>query len=450
MRKNDIVEIDITSYTHEGLGVGRVDGYVLFVPQAACGDRLKCLVVKTLSSHGYAKILEILTPSPDRKAPDCKVFEHCGGCCFRHISYEAELEAKRIFAASELRKGLGRDVPCKPCVPSPYVLQYRNKALIPFGQAGYGFYKPRSHDIVLCEHCPIQSKEASFAASVLQSHIRKFGISAYDELSHTGLVRGIFVRTARATGQVMVVVIINGNKIPHCEELTVSLKAGLQGLASVQICKNKKRTNVPLDGEFEVLYGSRYIEDVLAKNRYRISAQSFYQINSAQCEALYEAAMQLAGLSGEERVLDLYCGIGTIGLTLAKNALEVVGVEIVPDAIEDAQYAVDINGIKNATFITADAASAAKQLAAAGFAADVVILDPPRKGCEAQLLGTVAEMSPEKIVYISCNPPTLARDARLLEEFGYKITGSAAPFDMFAGTSHVETVVLLSKAACTV
>jgi len=444
MKKNDIVNIDITGYTHEGMGVGRVDGFVLFVPQAAVGDRLSCRVVKVLASHGYARIEEALTPSPDRVLPACPVYERCGGCCYRHISYESELLAKQQQVASALRKGLGREIPCAPCVPSPDVCHYRNKALIPFGPKGYGFYRPHSHDIIPTENCPIQSEAAGTAAKVLWEHMQKFAVPAYDEASHEGLVRGLFVRTARVTGQIMAVVIINGSQIPLQNELTAALRAALPGLVSLQVCINRQRTNVLLDGRMKVMWGEPYIEDVLSGNRYRISPRSFYQINSAQCEQLYAAAGLLAGLTGQERVLDLYCGIGTIGLTLAHKSLEVVGVEVVEDAVKDARDAAAANGIENARFISADAAEAARQLAEEGFIPDVVFLDPPRKGCDEALLKTVAGMSPQKVVYVSCNPATLARDAALLEGLGYTLTGEALPFDMFPRTAHVETCVLLS------
>ncbi len=256
MQKNDIVDIDITGYTHEGLGVGRVDGFVLFVPQAAAGDRLSCRVIKLLASHGYAKAIEVLIPSSDRIKPDCAVFERCGGCSYRHIFYEAELTAKRLQVAAALRKALGREIPCAPCVPSPDILRYRNKALIPFGPTGFGFYRPHSHDIVPTPDCPIQSEAAGIAAGVLRDHMRGFGISAYDEGTRKGLVRGLFVRTARATGQVMVVIIINGGEIPRQGELTAALREALPGLASLQICVNRQRTNVLLDGRMKVLWVS--------------------------------------------------------------------------------------------------------------------------------------------------------------------------------------------------
>ncbi|MPM12746.1 23S rRNA (uracil-C(5))-methyltransferase RlmCD [bioreactor metagenome] len=346
--------------------------------------------------------------------------------------------------ASALRKGLGREVPCAPCVPSPDILHYRNKALIPFGPKGYGFYRPHSHDIVPTENCPIQSEAAGTAAKVLWAHMQKFGMKAYDEESHTGLVRGLFVRTARVTGQVMAVVIINGSEIPQQNDLTAALQGGLPNLASLQICINRQQTNVLLEGQLKVVWGAPYIEDVLSGNRYRISPRSFYQINSAQCEQLYAAAGELAGLTGHERILDLYCGIGTIGLTLARKALEVVGVEVVEDAVKDAREAAAANSIENARFIAADASEAARQLSEEGFTPDVVFLDPPRKGCDEALLETVAGMSPKKVVYVSCNPATLARDAGILENMGYRLTGEALPFDMFPRTAHVETCVLLS------
>ncbi len=445
MNKNDILKIDITGYSHDGSGVGRHDRYVLFTPNAAKGDVINCKVIKPLTSYGFGKIEEILTPSPDRIEVDCPVFYKCGGCTYRHITYEAELEAKTIQVMDAMRKALGREVECLPCLPSPDIDRYRNKALIPFGKEGYGFYRKNSHDVVPQGDCLLQSVAAKTAAAILWKHMKKHNISAYDEQSHKGLVRGIFVRDGKVSGQVMVVVIINGLQLPKSDLLVASLQSEVQNLVSVQLCQNTNRTNVPMVGKLKLLWGAESIEDTLSGNSYEISPRSFYQINSRQCEALYQKAAELATLSGKEKLLDLYCGIGTIGLTMAKDVAEVVGVEIVVPAVIDAKKAAEKKGIKNARFIAADAITASESLQKEGFSPDVVTLDPPRKGCEKELLETVAAMQPSRIIYISCNPATLARDCKILEDLGYKLSTPVTPVDMFPRTPHVECVVKLER-----
>ncbi len=445
LKKNDLVTLHITGTTHEGLGVGRSDGYVLFVPFTAEGDLAQVRVVKALTHYGYGRLERLLSPSPDRIEVACPVFGLCGGCTYWHISYEAECRIKEQQVRTALQKELGEEPQLLPIVPAPSQTRYRNKVQLPVGLSGgsavTGFYRGRSHQIIPCSGCLLQPEAADRAARLLCDHIDRFHLSVYDERLHKGLVRSLFVRVGAATGQVMVVIVINGQILPHADELIAALRSELPGLVSVQLCINQKQTNVVLGDRYLTLWGADWLEDRLLGNRYRISAASFYQVNHDQCEALYLEAARLAALTGKERVLDLYCGIGTIGLSMAAQCRELVGVEVVPSAVQDAAVCAREAGFENARFLCADAAQAAAQLAAEGFSPDVVILDPPRKGCDASLLETVAGMDPDRIVYISCNCATLARDARLLRDLGYSLR-EARPFDLFPRTSHCETAAL--------
>ena len=448
-RKNDILTLSITGLTHEGAGVARVDQYVLFIPGALPGDTCRVRVVKTNKSYGYGRLEQLVSASPDRVAPACPAFDRrCGGCLLQHLHYEAECAAKESQVKEALSRALGREIPLEPLRPAPATTRWRNKVLLPVGsqdgRAVFGFFRGRSHEIVAVDDCPAQPEEATAAARVLAAHIDSHRVSLYDETAHKGLVRGLFVRKGEATGQVMVAVIVNGQSLPHADRFAEALRAAVPGLASLQLCRNRERTNVPLTGELITLWGADHIEDRLLGRTFEISARSFYQVNHAQCEALYRGAADFAALTGDERLLDLYCGIGTIGLTMADRCRELVGVEVVPQAVEDARRCAAKNGVQNARFLCADAADAARQLAEEGFTPDVVILDPPRKGCGPALLATVATMAPDRIVYISCNPATLARDAADLEAAGYRLT-RARPYDLFPRTGHVETLTLFSR-----
>ena len=447
--KNDLLTLSITGTTHEGVGIGRTpQGYVLFVPRTAPGDVCEVRVVKTLKSYGYGRLERLLTPSADRCEPACPAFGLCGGCAYLHLTYEAECRIKEQQVRAALQKELGELPPVLPIVPSAKTTRYRNKVQLPVGvskgRAVTGFYRGRSHQVVPCDDCLLQPEEAAIAARLLCRHIDLHRIPIYDEGAHRGLVRTLFVRVGAASGQVMVVVVINGKFLPRADELVASLREMLPGLVSVQLCHNTKRTNVVLGDSFTTLWGKPYLEDALLGTTYAISAPSFYQINHDQCEALYLEAAKFASLTGSERLLDLYCGIGTIGLSMARQCKELVGVEVVEQAVLDAAACAKAAGLDNARFLCADAADAAAQLSKEGFSPDVVILDPPRQGCEPSLLHTVADMSPSRIVYVSCNPATLARDARLLRDLGYALT-QARPFDLFPRTAHVETVALLSR-----
>ena len=377
--KNQIIPLAITGTTAEGSGVGRyiedaedaIDGGIaVFVPFTAPGDQIRCRILKVKSTYAYGRAEEILSPSRDRRQTDdpndCPAFGRCGGCVYQHITYEAECRTKQQQVEMALQKELSGPQPVAPIVPSPAVLRYRNKVQLPVdlqgGHAVTGFFRSRSHQVIPCEDCLLQPREAFVAARLLCSHIDAFGIPVYDERTHRGLVRTLFVRVGAVTGQVMVVVVINGQALPHAQELVSSLREHLPGLASVQLCHNIRQTNVILGDSYTTLWGGPTIEDSILGVPFSISAASFYQVNHAQCEALYRAAAQLAELNGTQRLLDLYCGIGSIGLSMAHLCKELVGVEIVPQAVADAAACAKAAGIDNAVFVLFGNAGAATLL----------------------------------------------------------------------------------------
>lgn len=447
IRKNDEIEITITSLTKEGNGVGRYGGMAVFVPFAAVGDVAVCRVIKLSKRYAFAKIIKLIKASPDRIAPDCGVFGKCGGCVFRHISYEAELRAKRQTVADAFLRIGKTNAETNEIVPSQEIFSYRNKAMLPVGRdkngnLKIGFYRPRSHDIADCRHCLLSPSVFNDAVGIIADYIEKFGVSVYDEATGTGLIREIFLRIAPLTGELMVCLVINGDEIPDTDELIGGLKA-LEGLASVVININKSRSNTLLGGECRTVYGKDTIRDVLCGLSFEISPLSFYQVNSMQAQRLYKKAAEYAAES--KILLDLYCGTGTIGLSMAKSAEKIIGVEIVESAVKNAKRNAAANGIENAEFICGDAASAAKELKKRGLLPDTVILDPPRKGCSPELLDTVADgMKPEKIVYISCDCATCARDCEILSRYGYRVA-EITPFDLFPRTAHVECVAQILR-----
>ncbi len=446
MKKNEIIELEITDISAEGSGIGHFEGMAVFVPMTAVGDRLSVKIVKVKKSCAFGIIDNIIEPSPDRIDADCGVFRQCGGCVFRHISYESErrIKYKRVW---ETVKRIGKvDMKPEPIIAPNGHLRYRNKAQFPVCEDGsVGFYAARSHRAVCCDDCLLQPVEFTAAAEVFGEWMRENSVSAYDETQHRGLVRHLYLRKAVATGELMVVVVINGDRLPASERLVQMLTARLgDDIKSIQININKKDTNVILGDKNILIYGNGYITDVLCGVRIRISPLSFYQVNHDTAELLYRKAAEYACPDGK-RVLDLYCGAGTIGLSMADRASEIIGVEIVPQAIEDAKINARENGILNTRFICADAADAARMLAEEGLCPDVVIVDPPRKGCTPELLRTIAEdFVPKRLVYVSCDPATLARDIEILSSLGYSLT-EYTPVDMFPRTHHVETVALLSR-----
>ena len=448
MKKNTVLTVKIEDYTEEGFGVAKPEGYVLFIPGTVAGEKAEVLVVKAGKNFGYAKVLKLLEPSPHRVEPQCPLGNRCGGCAFWHISYEEELRLKAAKVQARIQRIGGLDLSCEPPIGAPTPFAYRNKAQFPIrqvkGRPAAGFYAAGSHGIVSGAPCAIQPPVFNEILDWTLSFMEQSGIPAYEEEGYTGLVRHLYLRRGEGTGELMACLIVNAKDFPLKERFAAEITAAFPAIRTVCINYNDRNTNVILGKQTETVFGPGYIEDTLLGKRYRIAPQSFYQVNRTQTETLYQKAIDLADLTGKERVLDLYCGIGTIGLSLAEKCRELVGVEIVPQAIENAKVNAGLNGVKNAEFFCADAKEAAARFAAEGKQFDVIIVDPPRKGCDRQTLDAIAQMAPEKLVYVSCNPATLARDLKILEESGFT-TRSATPVDLFPRTHHVETVALLVK-----
>ncbi|WP_322172700.1 23S rRNA (uracil(1939)-C(5))-methyltransferase RlmD [Acutalibacter caecimuris] len=449
LRKNQIIQLKCTGFTAEGAAVGRYQGEAVFVPRCAPGDQAQVKIVKAAKTHAFGRLERLLAPAPCRVEPDCPVYAQCGGCCFRHISYPAELEAKtqRVRDALE-RVGGFTGLPVAPILPADSREGYRNKALLPIGRGPHGevqlgFYARNSHRIVPCASCRLHPQAFTLAAGAFCRWAEAYGDPVYDESAHSGCMRRLYLRKAEATGQVMVCVVVKGQGLTHEKELVEALRAGVPGLAGVIINTHNERTNVALGPHCRTVWGQGSIRDRLCGLEFEISPLSFYQVNRTQAERLYGLAAAYAQLDGG-LLLDLYCGTGTIGLSMAKDAGQLIGVEVVPEAVEDARRNARRNHITNAEFLCADAAQAGDELARRGLRPAVITLDPPRKGCAPGLVEAVVRMAPQRIVYISCDPATLARDLKLFAQLGYPPI-KAAPVDMFPGTAHVETVCLLSK-----
>ncbi len=450
LKKNNMIELSVTGMTAEGMGVGHCEGMAVFVPLAAPGDCILVKVVKVTKNLAYGRLEEILTPSPDRIEPDCPVFSQCGGCCYRHISYEAEKRIKweRVRSAFDRIGGL-KKLPLLPIIGAEQRNSYRNKALLPLGtdrngELIMGYYAVNSHRIVNCEGCLLQPEEMNAAMTAFRKWEKEYGDPVYQEETHTGRLRRLYFRKGEKTGELMACVVVNGNGLHHEQELVSMLREAVPGLVSVIINSNREKTNVALGKKCRTVWGSDTVRDELCGLRFRLSPLSFYQVNRTQAQRLYEQAVEYAGLTGNEILLDLYCGAGTIGLSMSSKAKKVIGVEIMPEAIENARQNARDNGITNAEFLCGDAAQAAAELKSRGERPDVIVLDPPRKGCSPELIKTISEFSPERIVYVSCDPATLARDLKLFAELGYPPL-EATPVDMFPATAHVETVALLSR-----
>lgn len=447
IKKNDTVIIKIDDVTLEGSGVGRYDGLAVFVPAAAIGDTVEVKILKVRSNCAFAKIQRILEPSECRTENDCPVFGRCGGCVFRHISYESELQIKKNTVLNNFSRIAGT-VPEFEGIFHGEAKRYRNKAQYPVTQgengAAVGFYSPRSHRVAECEDCLLQPEEFKDAVKLLKKLMIENNVSPYDESTGKGHIRHLYLRRAE-NGDVMVCPVINADTL-IARDAFLSEYRRLFGehLKSFVVNINKKDTNVILGDKCVPLFGDGYLHDVLCGVKIRISPLSFYQVNHDMAERLYRKAAEYAEPDGKD-ILDLYCGAGTIGLSMASRAKSIIGVETVESAVHDARYNAEQNGFENCRFICGDAAKAAKQLENEGIRPDAVILDPPRKGCDGELINTVAlKFCPERIVYVSCDPATLARDCRLFGELGYKAVKAAA-FDLFPRAGHVETVCLLSR-----
>lgn len=449
MKKNDLIEIEITDVMLSGSGVGHYDGLAVFVPSTVTGDVVLAHILKVKPNVAYAKIEKIIKPSDKRGEIECNSFLKCGGCAFWHIKYSEELKLKENAVLNNLKRIGGVEPEFEP-ITALQPQNYRNKCQYPVaknkdGEIIIGFYSEHSHRVVDCPQCALQPEEFSKVVKVFKEFLKENNISIYSEETGKGLVRHLYIRKAAVTGEIMVSVVINGDKLPLSEKLIESLKALLKdSFCSFQININKKKTNVILGDKNITLYGSDYITDVLCGVKIRISPLSFYQVNHDVAELLYKKAAEYLKPQGKT-VLDLYCGAGTIGLSLAKEAKSVIGVEIIPEAVEDAKFNAKQNDIKNCEFICADAKKAAEMLKIRGIKPDAVIVDPPRKGCEESLIDIICnDFGPERVVYVSCDSATLARDCKIFESKGYKAQ-KCATFDMFPRTSHVESVVCLKR-----
>jgi len=449
VEKNQDYIIDITSETNEGMGVGRIEGYTVFVDGALMGEKVKVRVVKVLKNYSYGKLLDVLEPSCYRVHPPCPVIKRCGGCQIQHMSYEGQLYYKtRIVKDALERIGGLKDIIVHDTIDMEYPWKYRNKAQFPVGikdgKVNIGFYAPRSHDIIDINTCLIQDGINDKVLELIRDFIIKHYISIYDENTGKGLIRHIMTRKGFKTGEVMVCIVINGDQIPHETELVEKLQQNIDNLKTVVLNINKKNTNVILGDKNRVLYGEGYIFDYIGDFKFKISPQSFFQVNPVQTKILYNKALEYANLAGDETIIDAYCGIGTISLFLSKRAKKVYGVEVVGQAIEDAKVNAYINGITNAEFILGESEELIPKLYKEGIKADVVVVDPPRKGCDEKLLEVIVKMAPKRMVYVSCNPSTLARDLKYMTSNGYEIK-EVQPVDQFPQTVHVECVVLMSR-----
>lgn len=447
VNRNDKLSVYVEDLTHDGAGVAKVQGYPIFIPGALPGEEVHILVEKTMKRYGFGKLLEVIQQSPDRVKPPCHVFSECGGCQLQHLSYEGQLKQKQKNVQDVMQRiGKIPNVTVHPVIGMDNPWRYRNKSQIPFserdGEVVSGFYKSRTHYIVDTDICLIQGEEADELMTTLKNELHSMGIVAYDEHKHSGMLRHLIVRKARATGELMVVLVTRAKKFPQKNAVIELIKRVVPNVTSIMQNVNSEKTNVIFGEETILLDGKSFIVDSIGNISFEISARSFYQVNSEQTEVLYKEALKYAQLSGNESVIDAYCGIGTISLFLAQNAKEVYGVEIVPEAIEDARRNAELNGITNAQFEAGAAEDVIPKLYAEGKRFDVLVVDPPRKGCDEKLLNTILEYKPKRIVYVSCDPATLARDLRILEDGGY-YTQEIQPVDMFPHSSHVECVAWL-------
>lgn len=444
VQKNDYIEVIFEDLTHDGAGVAKVEGYPLFVKNALPGEKAKIKVIKVNKGYGFGRLEEILEQSPYRVDAPCPIYKECGGCQLQHLSYEGQLLAKEKQVRDVLtRIGKLENVKVHPVLGMSEPWRYRNKAQVPVGEREggliAGFYQQRSHEIIDMEACMIQQEKNDEVVQAVKRICTKYGVTAYNEERHKGTLRHIMARHGQVTKEVMVVLVTRTSEFPNKEKIVKEIVESIDGVKSIIQNVNSKKTNVILGDETRVLWGEEVIYDLIGNVKFAISSRSFYQVNPEQTKVLYDQALTYADLSGQETVIDAYCGIGTISLFLAQKAQKVYGVEIVPEAIADANRNAELNGIENVEFAVGEAEVVIPNWYKEGIEADVLVVDPPRKGCDDALLQTIIEMKPKKVVYVSCNPATLARDLRVLEDGGYR-TVEVQPVDMFPHTTHCEAV----------
>lgn len=448
--KNTLARLTIESLSSDGSGVGRLDGKAVFVPATAPGDDATVKLVKDMGRYAFGIVEELHVPGPGHIQPDCPVYRPCGGCCFRHLDYETEAHAKEGFVVDAFRRLGGFDaLPVLPLLTGPLTDRYRNKVQFPVGNdkdgnVTFGFYAGRSHRLVPCRDCLLQPKTLNDIAAAVCAFLQAHRIPLYNEEAHRGLVRHIFLRQGLHSGQVLLCLVVNGRSLPDSEQFCAELTAQFPQIKTIVLNVNRQKTNVITGEECIPLFGAGYIEDTMCGVPVKLGPLSFYQVNTPAAERLYAVAREFAGLQPTDTLLDLYCGMGTIGLSMADDCGALVGVEIVPEAVESAKANAAAMGVQNARFLCADAGQAAAQLAAEGLSPQVICLDPPRKGCDAATLDAVLAMAPRRVVMVSCNAATAARDCRYLADRGYRPV-KVQPVDLFPRTKHVECVVLLSK-----
>ncbi|KEI05616.1 23S rRNA (uracil(1939)-C(5))-methyltransferase RlmD [Clostridium botulinum] len=463
VEKNKEYIVDISALGFEGEGIAKIDNYAIFIPEAMIGEKVKIKIVKVKKNFAYGKLIEILETSKNREIPVCDIYKRCGGCSIQHFNYDAQLEFKKNRVKDCLERIGKLQVITKEeknisyldnklailhdtlGMQNPY--RYRNKVQLPVGEENgeikIGFYAPRSHNIIDMDICYIQDEVGDTVVSLTREWMEKYNIKPYNEEKNVGIVRHIMIRRGFNTNEVMVVIVTRTNELPHKEELIELILKNIDGVTSIVQNINSKKTNVVLGLNNITLYGKEYISDYIGEFKFNISPLSFFQVNPIQTEVLYNKALEYAALTGNEVVFDAYCGTGTISLFLSKNAKKVYGVEIVEDAIENAKINAKENNVNNAEFIVGKSEEVIPNLIKQGIKADVVVVDPPRKGCDKSLLDAIGNMKPDRIVYVSCDPGTLARDLAILDELGYE-TKEVQPVDMFPQTGHVENVVLLN------
>jgi 23S rRNA (uracil1939-C5)-methyltransferase len=449
-KKNDMVTVKIEDMGKDGEGIGKVEGFTLFIKDAVIGDVVEAKLMKVKKNYGYARLINLVTPSPYRVEPKCPVYRQCGGCQVQALDYQEQLKFKERKVRGNLERiGGFKDIPMEPIMGMEEPYHYRNKAQFPIGtdkngEIITGFYAGRTHDIIPNTRCYLGVDVNEEILNVVLNFMKTYHISAYDESTGKGLVRHVLIRTGFTSKEIMVCLVLNGKKLPHSEKLVEEL-VKIEGMTSITLNVNTKKTNVILGDEIILLWGETYIKDNIGDIVYQISPLSFYQVNPVQTKKLYETALEYADLKGEETVWDLYCGIGTISLFLAQKAKQVYGVEIVPQAIEDAKRNASLNKIENAEFYVGKAEEVLPELYdKEGIYADVIVVDPPRKGCDEKCLETIVKMAPKRVVYVSCDSATLARDLKYLCERGYEVRRVRA-CDMFPMTGHVESCVLLCR-----